>query len=423
RGVRTFIICVAASLSLLYWSFHFVTGMDTTFAMAYAALYLLTIERYFAAGRWAWGAAAALVGGFAFAARPDLMVFTIAVPLWLACFDRSTPNAGRRWVIVLLTGAAVSLAVAATAQAYFGSAVPLSFHAKVGGLYGPFIHKQYQYIPLRQFIYFVMGLFPFFGVISANLCFSLMWRRSSGSCLESGLVISIALFLAYYLFFVLQIMSYRSRFYCLSIPALAYVAGRSLDHIMGGASGFRDRIERTVNRRAFMSGVTVLVLIAGVASSGYAYLQARKNPACAPLSFDLKKEYEARWSGYWPLLPEISSLPDDLVIATTEVGRVAAFNPGKRVIDLAGLNDTSIALNGFREEYVFGTRPPDVIFMPHPHYKELIEAIEACPYFKRHYDSFTGGRMNSLLGLSLWRHSKYHARLKNLVDGTGKTYQ
>ncbi|MFH0823740.1 MAG: hypothetical protein V2B18_13405, partial [Pseudomonadota bacterium] len=46
RGVRTFIICVAASLSLLYWSFHFVTGMDTTFAMAYAALYLLTIERY-----------------------------------------------------------------------------------------------------------------------------------------------------------------------------------------------------------------------------------------------------------------------------------------------------------------------------------------------------------------------------------------
>jgi hypothetical protein len=65
---------------------HMSSGMDTTFAMAYFAAYLLLLHAFepqLSPGK---AFLTGIVGGLAWTIRPDLMLFTVGVPLAWAIF-------------------------------------------------------------------------------------------------------------------------------------------------------------------------------------------------------------------------------------------------------------------------------------------------------------------------------------------------
>jgi hypothetical protein len=114
----------------------------------------------------------------------------------------------------------------------------------------------------------------------------------------------------------------------------------------------------------------------------------------------------------WPGLSAFSALPDDLKIATTEVGYPAAMNPRKEIIDLAGLNHTGLALGRVSLQEVIRTRHPDVVYLPHPDYVEMNEAIQADPYFRAHYDQFASA---ARLSVAVFRESRYGIVLRAIL--------
>ena len=55
--------------------------------------------------------------------------------------------------------------------------------------------------------------------------------------------------------------------------------------------------------------------------------------------------------------------PDGTVLAASEIGFLSAAAPNFRFLDIAGLNDNRIALNGFSADYVL-KRKPEIIWFP-----------------------------------------------------------
>jgi hypothetical protein len=117
-------VCVALSLT----PDHFVSGMDTTFALAYFAGWLLMVTRLEQRPSRYLAAAVGIAGGLAFWARPDLCVYTLAVPAALAVLSRERERrlAG---VVALAATVATLGAVLLVNQLYFASPLPLPFYA------------------------------------------------------------------------------------------------------------------------------------------------------------------------------------------------------------------------------------------------------------------------------------------------------
>ena len=80
-----------------------------------------------------------------------------------------------------------------------------------------------------------------------------------------------------------------------------------------------------------------------------------------------------------------------LSIATTEVGLPSVAHPGKRVYDIAGLNETAIAHGGFSAPRLLDELRPDVIYLPE--YPSIKRAIEEHPTYLQDYLVVHGGRL------------------------------
>ena len=135
--------------------------------------------------------------------------------------------------------------------------------------------------------------------------------------------------------------------------------------------------------------------------------------------FTVLDGYRGKWSDYWFRLVEFSALPNDLVIAATEIGHLAALNPEKTVVDLSGLNETEFAHQGFSADFLFQRYRPDLIYMPHPDYRPMLEEITHNPHFTEHYDYFSAHEINVAMGVALWRESRYYPAMRAIVEMKG----
>ncbi|MGB8644005.1 MAG: hypothetical protein WCF84_02115, partial [Anaerolineae bacterium] len=108
--------------------------------------------------------------------------------------------------------------------------------------------------------------------------------------------------------------------------------------------------------------------------------------------------------------------PDDMVIATTEIGVLSAANPRKTVVDMAGLNETGFAHDGFSANRLFQEYNPDVIYMPHPDYDVMIAQITTNPYFIAHYEYLPGPSLHTFLGVAIRRDGRYYAALHQALE-------
>jgi hypothetical protein len=74
-------------------------------------------------------------------------------------------------------------------------------------------------------------------------------------------------------------------------------------------------------------------------------------------------------------------------IAATEVGYIGARFSSLVVIDMAGLNDREIAYHGFSSKSVLARRP-DIVWLPHTHYRGMRRELLCDPTLFDEYDVF-----------------------------------
>ncbi len=388
---------------------HFTTGMDTTLAMAYLAAFLLATrmmksERV-GVGVWL----TAVVGGAALAVRPELGLFTVLVPLSAVVFG-SVEMAGR-WRNVLIGTIGIYVLHAFLAWRLLGTPLPLSFYAKSVNGYGAGFAAEYGHVAFAEFIDFVSGYWLLIVPIAVDLClFGSRWKGRE-MAVERGVMGATVLYLFYHLFMTLPIMPYKERFFHPVVPALIFLCA-------GAVARLPMRVEDALlGVRGRLPVVAMCLVIAVLSPTAVASAKAlRKGIRSGEVgTFDLVFTYRTTsLTERWFALDHFSKLPDDLVIAATEIGLLVALNPNKRIVDMAGLNDRTFALEGFSADRLF-ERDPDLIYLPHPHYRAMNRALEADGRLYENYAVFGPDTIGTHFGIALRKRSPYYERMRAIV--------
>ncbi len=390
---------------------HLVSGMDTFFGLLYFAIYLLvttyaerspSITSFLIAG---------VIGGLAYGCRPDLVIFTVAVPLFSCLFD---VNAERRRMAGSMLAATVTTVAAQMIGAawYFGSPVPLSFYAKALRLYPGL--RTFRFMNEYQLFDFIRAYRVLFVVIAADIMSGpRRWWRACGS-VEKALALATVAYLAYLLFGVVQMMPAFQRFYYPSLPAIALLAARS--------------VARFVERMPSVWKVAIAKISPGLRACAYASVclyilpdleQAKRSSFVLTgniANFDITNEYREDWSKYWVALDQFSKLPSDFVFATTETGHVGAMNTDKVVVDLAGLNNTLFAKKTFSASLLFQRYSPDLIYMPPESFVGMNAELQNNKTFRDSYEWIPAASAQADMGIALRRSSKYYSSMQQILE-------
>lgn len=413
RGFLVLLVLFVLAGAVFHTSQHFASGMDTMFAMAYLTAYILIAKDQEQRGTVGKALILGIWGGLAYFIRPDLMLYSAIVPLSMLVFAAD----GRARRHALIAGGVSAIVLAAEmglAHAYFGTALPLPFYAKGTGLYGADLRSSYRLISVAQLVQYVSYFWLFFVLIAVDLILR-PGRRGKRSPVERGLLVATALFIVYYLGFVVQIMYMGARFYYPTLPAVAFLAAQSAARMVGRALPASDEQVRRVPRP--LCWMALLVVLAALTPQAKLALDAVRAKRGAIGRFSVLDDYRTNpeWRAYWFALDEFTALPDDLVMATTEIGRPGVMAPGKTIIDLSGLNEAAFARKGFSAELLIEDYRPDLIYMPHPGYRAMIAAIRGHPTFKTQYEHFPAEQLGTTMGIALRRDSKHYAAMRQIV--------
>jgi hypothetical protein len=408
------LMVVACCLAVSRTTFHFGTGMDTTFSLAFATVHLIVAHR--AARRP--DARSALVlgvmGGLAYLVRPELVLQALLLPASILVLseERAARRCGARALVVTLT---VLLVVLVACAAYFDSFVPLPFYAKSTGLYGPSMEAAFRGFGTTELVDFVVRYGPLFLIVVLDL--PNHWRRgrASPSPLERGALLATVLLIAYHWLLVLPVMGYSSRFYQVVVPALAYLAATTLGRwyrtfeAAGRLAESRTAGALTLAALALSWSFLVPATISATRNLGRRVVEGR----CCEL--DLLRHTRTGWpSEYWYRLDLFAPLPDDLVIATTEVGLPGVLAPRKTIVDLAGLNESEFARQPFSAERLFERHRPDLLYMPHPNYAEMSRSIEQ-RLETEGYDLYTAHQLDTDFGVAIRRDSRHYDAMRRIL--------
>ena len=407
--------CAWAAASL---SAHFATGMDTMFALLYVALLVLLAERDAEQATARRGVALALAAGLAFAARPDLVVYAfplVAAP-WLVASAGAARSRARRLV---LASASITAALCALTWAYFGTPLPLTFFVKSVVRYGEDLEAAYRPVPWRELSRYLRSYSMLFVPIVVLLARDARRRQWSFTAVESACLVGTAIFTLYYLCFVLQVTPHFQRFYYPTLPAIVFLACRCAVRVVQGAGAERWRWTARLGRPGvgpvLVRGAVAVLIAASLVPQ---WRQALPRLAAARPFFALAavEDQHGALRKHWFRLEELSTLPDDVVLAATEIGLLGVLHPEKTIIDLSGLNDWKFARHGFDAGDLLARRP-DLIYMPHPDYRNMTQAILAHPAFSREYEYFPAITLGTRLAVALRRSSPRYAEMRAVVFG------
>lgn len=417
RARRALVLFALLTLALNVYdlNIHMTSGMDTTFSLACITAYIMLAVQFRRAPTALRTAALGVAGGLAFLVRPDLLLYTWLLPLVLALCDVSAP-VRRQAVAALALTVALTGAQAAGAAWYFHTPVPLPFYAKALPNYGDVIREVYRDTPVQQLSVFLMSFAVLIVPAGAGVWLDLRSGLRTAYALERGLLAATILFVLYYLLFVTQIMPRGQRFYFPTLPALFWLAAHASILISRRLPALAHDIVRAP---ATLPGMFIvfLLLLLPVGRSQVGTLRFERDRGrfgdVAPFSI-----YDAGAFLIWFQLDEFSKLPDDFVIATTEVGLPAALNPRKVIVDMAGLNETQFALAPFSARRLFAKYAPDLIYMPHPTYPAMTAELGDDPTFRSRYEIVPlppqyGAAF--ILGVAIRRDSRYYADMQRII--------
>ncbi len=426
RGLLLVVVLFGA-LGQCALCYHFTTGMDTTFALAALCGFMLAADRMQRTPTRLAAITVGALGGGLFVARPDLLLFPASVLLTLLIGAADAKARRLAWCAGLVA-AAVLAAQLGVARWYFGSALPLPFYAKAAHRYGADMDARYALLAADGLVTFTWHHWPLLLLAVSPLLGGVRRLRATWGPVELGLFAATAAFCVWCRFFVLQVMPAGQRFYYPMVPPLVYLACRA------AAQWLRDPpLVITPGRQRVMAITTSLLFIGALGPTLYlgiehgdewlaqqrATVRAESGTSAEAKVDD--PDSDAVWiSNAASLLTrifavaELPDLPDDLVVAGTEIGFIGLRASGKRVVDLCGLHDTDFALHGFSADRLLTIDHPDLLYLPHHDYTEMRAAISGHPTFKDEYERFSRQRMRGLT-VALRRTSPHYARLRELL--------
>lgn len=346
------------------------------------------------------GSAAATV--LVYLARPDAALIVGVVALLRRRWE------GQPWVPYVLLSGAMMATLWATLWAYYGTALPLSFHIKALGLhsYGPHVSAGRWREKTPHLLAFGLTIAPLVWVLVR----ARVWRTRDATL---ALTLGAAAFVVYHALGTHEIMGYRARFY---VPALVPLC-------LATSRAWVDAAVRPARAVPFLLGWVVCMVVAvqlGWAPSGEGFfLTMLPWPTYAMLvgAVVLAVSWPGRplaiaaclllGTALWIPLDhaalrsdtEVLHRHDREVTTARGIGDVArCLPPGStvyhsemgvpglalyrmRVVDLAGLLSTDIALHGLRFQERCSADRPEAIFLPHKNYQALNAEITATPCF------------------------------------------
>lgn len=415
---------VAATLCMFYlaystYSDHCVSGMDTTWGLAYLFFYLWNAHRLVQGGGKKAIIITGILGGLGFWVRPESLVVTFLLPMMLIAFPRAGTSQRRDGIRVLATSAGVLLLLLVIGQLYFKSALPLPFYAKATNLYGTGIRRAYSLGSTVDFLSWLGYSWLLLALVLVDIFSGPRRYFKQSTALEKAAFVSSLILIAYAWIIVTPIMGFSSRFYFPAVPGLMYAAIRSVGRLMDSSATESKPSDTTAITKAattVMVGYGLSLLFPIVVTAGKEIVGNINARTFA--RFDIHAH--SRESGpqkYWFAFDRFAELPNDAVIATTEVGMISALkgNLPKTVVDMAGLNEPRFSLKPFSAAAFFDAYLPDLIYMPHPHYVNMTEDLQKHPSFSK-YEVFSKSQLGTNdFGLAIRKDSKHYDKMRAIV--------
>ena len=327
------------------------------------------------------------VGLLLFLTRPDAGAVVVLLPTLMFLLMRTDTM---RWsgLVRLLglfgVGVGTELVVC---KAYFHTALPLSFYIKGRNAYQGFLEVTH---PGQQTIAFLIACELFF-LLLVFLARKTDWRLIV-CCMVPALVVFA------YLGTVLQIMGGDARYYApyfalFVVPALL-VVDRRLSEAESAESMWVGSSLRVRSAVAGLAVVTCLVLSSDGVKWAVRRAEKKSHMVYEPATLVTAAQEPlpfVKWGEAMTAVTDVlvAPLPKGATVAATEVGYLGAMAPQVNVIDLAGLNDTEIALHGFDVRALLA-RKPDLIWMPSGDYTFNQAWLLSDPELLAEYEVYAG---------------------------------
>jgi hypothetical protein len=324
------------------------------------------------------------VGLLLFLARPESALVTLLLPLllWLL-LERPRPalKSLLRLYGFFLTGVVIDLI---TCQLYFGTPLPLSVYMKGHQAYLGYSSIWYPGLLLLAFLS-AMQLF-----LAALI---LLARRRDLRLVLACFVPAAAVFS--YLGTVTQIMGFNSRYYVPYTPLIVVPVLLVLDRWLASGSEAGAWPGHTLRNRSVLTAALLLfflVLSSEAVQGKLRRLEHGYHFEYDPAQLSITAAVPLPKTDWQPMMASITDdfiapLPPGVTVAATEVGYLGERASQLNVIDLAGLNDTDIALHGFIVSR-FLQRKPDLIWMPNAAYTYQRGVMFSDPAFLAQYNLY-----------------------------------
>ena len=380
---------------------HFITGMDTTLAMLWMTGLLLAFNWNTTKIK-KWNVIGAIMG-VGFLIRPDLLVFSVVVPLVYYILERKADQKKefKQWLLVSFS---VLITILALTYEAFQSVLPLSFYAKSLPGYDwdlEHIYGAFSYASFAKF--FLMTGILWLGIVLGFIRKKTANSTDTYTSAEIGLLVASVVYCLYFLFFVLQVMGMEERFYYPVFPALLWLGYRGWSIFLEGKT--LDDFPR--GHLWFKVGFAAIVLFAvfNIARLVRASIQYPHSIQQVGV-FDVQEVYTHNFANRWVRLDEFCEEGVPIQIATTEVGIPAVLCRNATIIDLAALNESEFAHQGFSADLLFKKYSPDIIYLPHPHYLSRRKEILEHPVFKAEYEYVSNEELGTEFGYAIKRKSE-----------------
>ena len=402
------ILVVPCFLFTKTFSYHSLTGMETTLSMLCNSLLACSIVIVIKRRTTATLLLCVFIGFLSYATRPDNGLYALLLPpLFFIVTDRSFWRYAIQYIAFFSILTVCSLIIN---RLVFGDFLPLPFFAKTKGFYKGYLGAT-KWNAMAEMLTFCKAALPFLLVIVGTATRKTLWRLAA-------IAVVITFTFGYYAT-VTQIMGFHARYYYPSIGFVVLAAYMAIFSATGKAHRLASHV--TMELRFFF-GLLILLPAFSNPVKNLSINLWRKHAIDSFSAVQSITQYQVTVNdtlpqlGWWNSIERMSDLlkqmPQETVLAASEYGVLGSRFANMTIVDLVGLHDRTVAHNGFSADYVL-SKEPDLIWLPHSDYTYAVSEILDHPTFRKNYEYYPGAYD---YGIALLKHSKKHIQIKEVVS-------
>ena len=341
---------------------------------------------------WLTGVAA----GLAYLTRPESALAVVTLVVLITRWRNREQRLSAVRTLGVLFGVAILTALCC--KLYFDSYVPLSFYLKSQHAYRGYALR---WFPVPMAFQFLQIFWPF-------LVATVVFCRRTDRRMVLAMLGSLALTMSY-LCTVTQIMGGTVRYFLPYFPLCVIPALLLTDERLREGRSFRSLFRAPQVAAAALMFILAVVTPRQVMDwlEWYAEPVLRYSAVKAETADNRILPQLDYWVGIEGVAALAEAMPAGGTLASSEVGQLGYMALNKNVVDVAGLNDTEIALQGFHPDR-FLDRKVDLMWLPHDDYTWQRGILITAPKFLADYDFYPGAY---IYGIAIRKDSLYHDAL------------